>query len=54
MTDTPQTGPIDGVEPSTTAASDDLPARTGRVDPHRRERMARAAIEVVAAHGVEG
>lgn len=28
--------------------------RTGRADPHRRERIARAAIDVVAEHGVEG
>jgi TetR/AcrR family transcriptional regulator, regulator of biofilm formation and stress response len=30
------------------------PVRTGRIDPHRRERIASAAIEVVAVHGVEG
>jgi TetR/AcrR family transcriptional regulator, regulator of biofilm formation and stress response len=30
------------------------PVRTGRADPNRRERIARAAIDVVAEHGVEG
>jgi DNA-binding transcriptional regulator YbjK len=54
MTETPPTAPLETVESGATAASDGLPARTGRVDPHRAERIARAAIEVVATHGVEG
>lgn len=33
---------------------DGEPVRSGRTDPSRRERIARAAIEVVAVHGVEG
>jgi DNA-binding transcriptional regulator YbjK len=55
MTETPRTATFETPETAPAApAPDTSPVRTGRVDPHRRERIARAAIEVVAVHGVEG
>lgn len=54
-TDTAQSATLEPLEPDTPApAPNDAPVRTGRADPHRRERIARSAIEVVAVHGVEG
>jgi DNA-binding transcriptional regulator YbjK len=50
-----QAGTLEALEPDASGpVRDGGPVRTGRVDPHRRERIARAAIEVVAVHGVEG
>jgi TetR/AcrR family transcriptional regulator, regulator of biofilm formation and stress response len=55
ITDTAQTGTVEILEAEASApAADGNQVRTGRADPHRRERIARAAIEVVAVHGVEG
>jgi DNA-binding transcriptional regulator YbjK len=55
ITDTAQAGTVETLEPEVPApAADGNPVRPGRADPHRRERIARAAIEVVAVHGVEG
>ncbi len=54
-TDTVEAGTLETVEPDASApALDGGPGRAGRVDPDRRARIARAAIEVVAVHGVEG
>lgn len=54
-TDTGEAGTLETVEPDASApVLDGGPGRTGRVDPDRRARIARAAIEVVAVHGVEG
>jgi DNA-binding transcriptional regulator YbjK len=54
-TETADAGTLETLEPDAPApALEGGPVRTGRADPHRRERIARAAIEVVAVHGVEG
>jgi DNA-binding transcriptional regulator YbjK len=54
-TEAAEAGTLETLAPDAPApVLDDGPVRTGRVDPHRRERIARAAIEVVAVHGVEG
>lgn len=54
-TDTAQAQTLETLEPDAPApAPDGYPVRTGRADPHRRQRIARAAIDVVAVHGVEG
>jgi DNA-binding transcriptional regulator YbjK len=55
ITDTAQPGTLETLVPDApTAEPSGDTVRTGRADPNRRERIARAAIEVVAVHGVEG
>jgi DNA-binding transcriptional regulator YbjK len=52
-TDTAPPGTLETLEADAPAPKGG-PVRTGRADPDRRDRIARAAIEVVAVHGVEG